>query len=133
MRRHCVSVGFVAGGWFLGVRFVQTQPKRKPPEKIDRGDRLAAERAVMATGRLVDLANCMATDVNDHSAVVGAITAELRSIVGDSSLDSVVLSALDQIVTANGDLQLHWPTRKSRSQLKRQKSAAKNPRPAPIR
>jgi diguanylate cyclase len=104
----CVALaaGFAAGVWFFGARRVEPQPAKKTPKKPDEKDQRASERAAMASGRLVDLAKSMATDVSDHTAKVNAITADLRNVDRHAAgADGAVDAALDQILAANAELQ----------------------------
>lgn len=102
-----LGVGFVAGGWFLGGRNAKSAEGRKlsPDQMLQ--ERLSAEREVMASCRLKDLASGMASDVGAHNSRVGEITAELTAAKTSSAAEreARVDSALAEIAEANEILQ----------------------------
>ena len=103
-----LSAGFIAGVWFFGVRKAAAAKIAKPTPKSNSDAQRTNERNAMASGRLVDLAKSMATDVSDHAAKVNAITADLRAVDrnGSSTTASPAFNAaLDQITAANNALQ----------------------------
>ena len=104
-----LAVGFVAGAWFGGSRQMscadghgsELSAERERQRQIER------ERAAMATDRLRDLAGGVAADVGEHSAVVGEITAKLRTL-DTSDVEATgagLVDALSKIVAANETLQ----------------------------
>jgi len=101
-----LGIGFVAGAWFLGGKGSQEGTETSTEEKRLE-DRLAAERSVMASSRLQDLAHGVATDVGEHNERVGEISASLaQAQQGTAEQQSEgVASALTQIVDANETLQ----------------------------
>jgi diguanylate cyclase len=110
----CVAlgVGFTAGVWFFGGRTARPKspkaPAKKPPPKpaISEEARRVAERTLMATSRVADLAKGVMTDVGDHAAKMKAISAELAGVNReDGAANEAVLAAMDQILVANDDLQ----------------------------
>jgi diguanylate cyclase len=101
-----LAAGFAAGVWFFGARRPAADDVKKSPAKPDLETQRASERTAMASGRLVDLAKSMATDVSNHAAKVNAITADLRSADrGATGVGTAVHTALDQILAANNQLQ----------------------------
>jgi diguanylate cyclase len=100
-----LAAGFAAGVWFFGARRAATAAPPKPEPKANADAVRANERAAMASGRLVDLAKSMASDVSDHAAKVNAITADLREADRSNGVDSAVHAALDKILAANAQLQ----------------------------
>jgi diguanylate cyclase len=110
----CVAlgVGFTAGVWFFGGRVANPKssksPARKPAPKPAISDeaRRVAERTLMATSRVADLAKGVMTDVGDHAAKMKAISADLAGVNrDDGAANEAVLAAMDQILLANDDLQ----------------------------
>jgi len=103
-----LGVGFAAGVWFFGAKMAKPAPKppaKKPSPKQEDAKR-ATERAAMAAGRVADLAKNVASDVGDHAAKIQAITADLQGIDRDSAeANAAVLSAMDQMLSANAELQ----------------------------
>lgn len=102
-----LAAGFAAGVWFFGARRPESNALNKQsPTKPDVAAQRASERTAMASGRLVDLAKSMATDVSDHAAKVNAISADLRNVDRTAGgVDAAVHTALDQILAANNELQ----------------------------
>src|SRR5688572_26878167 len=84
----CVAlgVGFTAGVWFLGGRSARPKSSKssfkKPAPKpaITEEARRVAERTMMATSRVADLAKGVMSDVGDHAAKMKAISAELAGV-----------------------------------------------------
>jgi diguanylate cyclase len=107
----CVAlgVGFTAGVWFFGGRTAKQNskaPVKKPKPVISEEARRVAERTLMATSRVADLAKGVMTDVGDHAAKMKAISAELAGVNReDGAANEAVLVAMDQILAANDDLQ----------------------------
>lgn len=101
-----LGVGFVSGAFFLGIRG-RADALRQLEGQLGNESRLALERALLASSRLHDLANGMASDVGEHSQRVEQITADLK---GDRSTDargrkSAIAQAVTKIVDANERLQ----------------------------
>jgi diguanylate cyclase len=69
--------------------------------------RRAAERAVMASQRIQDLAKGMASDVGEHTTQVEAMTTDLQSIVEShpDGRNGAMFMAIGRIVEANSQLQ----------------------------
>jgi diguanylate cyclase len=102
-----LTVGFAAGVWFFGMRRAALEKSAKPQPTPNKEAERQTERAAMASGRLVDLAKSMATDVSDHAAKVNEIAADFRSAdrTTAGAADAAINSALDRILAANADLQ----------------------------
>jgi diguanylate cyclase len=103
-----LALGFAAGVWFFGAKMARPaapQPAKKPA-KVGEDPKLLAERNALAAGRLVDLAQNVASDVGDHAAKMKAISADLAGIDRESDgANAAVFSAMDQIIAANAVLQ----------------------------
>lgn len=103
-----LGVGFAAGVWFFGG---QSSGSRRSSTSRDHEAQRQAERAMMASSRLRDLAKGIATDIGTHSTEVQGITATLRDVErAPSAVDDVVCSAIEQIIVANGKLQKQLKT-----------------------
>ncbi|QDV79809.1 GGDEF domain-containing protein [Botrimarina mediterranea] len=107
-----LAVGFAAGAWVCGGAKAPITPSvENPAIDSDRTEelklqQLIMERTMMASDRLRDLAASVATDVDAHTANIGAIEAQLSSQKSDGSASSdAVFAALTQIEQANHDLQ----------------------------
>jgi diguanylate cyclase len=110
----CVAlgVGFTAGVWFFGGRVSKPRSQKgaakKPAPKpvISEEAKRVAERTLMATSRVADLAKGVMSDVGDHAAKMKAISAELAGVNReDGAANEAVIAAMDQILVANDDLQ----------------------------
>ncbi|HJQ78897.1 MAG TPA: diguanylate cyclase [Lacipirellulaceae bacterium] len=110
----CVAlgVGFTAGVWFLGGRSARPKSSKSsfkkpaPRPAITEEARRVAERTLMATSRVADLAKGVMSDVGDHAAKMKAISAELAGVNReDGAANEAVLTAMDQILAANDNLQ----------------------------
>jgi diguanylate cyclase len=101
-----LSAGFAAGVWFFGMRRA-AETKTAPPPTPNKNSERQSERAAMASGRLVDLAKSMATDVSDHAAKVNEIAADFKAADRTTSdaADAAVNAALEKILAANTELQ----------------------------
>jgi len=92
--------------WFFGARMAKPAVPERPKAKPNTDAQRAAERAMMATSRLTDVAHGVAGDVGDHAAKMRAISADLQGIDKQSSgAGAEVATALDRILTANAELQ----------------------------
>jgi diguanylate cyclase len=107
-----LGVGFTAGVWFFGGRVAQRRSKKVATKKpapnpvISEEAKRVAERTLMATSRVADLAKGVMSDVGDHAAKMKAISAELAGVNReDGAANEAVLAAMDQILAANDDLQ----------------------------
>lgn len=102
-----LGVGFAAGAWFFSNKSTsgKTTEEEQAEDALDR--RLAMERAVMASGRLKDLANDVASDVGDHSTCVRQISDDLQAAksLSPGNQEVEIASALTRIVAANDQLQ----------------------------
>jgi diguanylate cyclase len=107
----CVALGmgFAAGVWFFGTKRVKPAakpPVKRPPPKQIIEAKQAAERALMATNKVADLAQGVASDVGDHAAKMKAISADLAGIDREEGgANAAVFAAMDKILAANTDLQ----------------------------
>lgn len=107
-----LGVGFTAGVWFFGGRAAKSRSEKRATKKpvpnpaISEEARRVAERTLMATSRVADLAKGVMTDVGDHAAKMKAISAELAGVNReDGAANEAVLAAMDQILAANDNLQ----------------------------
>jgi diguanylate cyclase len=110
----CVALGlgFGAGVWFFGAKMAklpaatQLPAKQSAKSKPNVDAQRAAERTLMATGRVADVARGVVGDVGDHAKKMRAISADLQGIDRQSSAASAeVATALDKILAANAELQ----------------------------
>jgi diguanylate cyclase len=100
-----LAVGFAAGVWFLGSGQPVTHNVRTASPR-DREAERDAERAMMASSRLKDLANSIATDIGLHTSQVEAVTADLRDLEKHpGGAEEAVCAAIGKILAANGQLQ----------------------------
>jgi diguanylate cyclase len=108
-----LGIGFAAGVWFFGAKLAKPtaakaaakKPAPKPNPASDEAKRVA-ERNLMATSRVADLAKGVVSDVSDHAAKMKAISAELAGVDRDGDgANAAVHAAMDQILAANTDLQ----------------------------
>jgi diguanylate cyclase len=106
-----LGVGFAAGIWFLGFKMARpeakaaTAKKNAPNPKAVAAKR-ASERASMATSRVADLAQGVASDVGEHAAKMKEISADLAGVDREASgTNAAVLTAMDKILAANSELQ----------------------------
>lgn len=105
-----LGVGFAAGVWFFGAKVVSATENDANQKKLAAKQaeiaKRTAERAAMAASQVADLAHSVATDVGDHAAKMKAISADLAGIDRQSTgANAAVFSAMDQMLTANADLQ----------------------------
>jgi diguanylate cyclase len=108
-----LAVGFVAGAWACGSVKQATEASEsgafsgRDSDEDLKDQQLIMERTMMASDRLRDLAVSVATDVDAHSANIGAIEAQLNQQNADGVANAdAVLSAIAQIEQANHALQL---------------------------
>lgn len=103
-----LAVGFAAGAWVTGGKASDPQPTEPTdePGSTSQEQVLAAERTLLASDRLRDLAASVASDVGTHNANIGAIEARLsgEQNAGQATPDAV-LQALAEIGKANDALQ----------------------------
>jgi diguanylate cyclase len=100
-----LAVGFAAGVWFFGAR-PSGPPHVRAVSPRDREAERDAERAMMASSRLKDLAASIAADIGLHSSQVEAVTADLRDLEKHpGGAEEAVCLAIGKILTANGQLQ----------------------------
>ncbi len=101
-----LAVGFAAGVWFFGGRTATAAPAARPTASRDQDANRDAERAMMASSRLKDLAQSISTDIGIHSSQVEAVTADLRDIgKNPGGAEEAVCGAITKILSANGQLQ----------------------------
>lgn len=103
-----LGVGFAAGAWVCGAS--KREPDAAEATEVDQAEavekQLELERTMLASDRLRDLAQGVASDVDAHSQSIGAIEASLdaaRSSGAASEAD--VTLALNSITSANEALQ----------------------------
>jgi diguanylate cyclase len=105
-----LAVGFGAGVWFFGAKPSVT-PSVRGVSPRDREAERDAERAMMASSRLKDLASSIAADIGLHSSQVEAVTADLRDIGNHpGGAEEAIGSAIGRILAANGHLQKQLET-----------------------
>jgi diguanylate cyclase len=104
-----LGVGFGAGVWFFGAKLANPEPlppQRKGPSPKEIAAKRAAERTVMATGRVMDVTKAVASDVGEHAAKMQAISADLAGVDrAASDTNAAVFAAMDKIMAANAELQ----------------------------
>lgn len=99
-------IGFGLGAWLFGAA------SAKPDEAASSQDRdselqRAAERAMMASQRIQDLAKNMASDVDAHAVKVDEINTELQHIAEENPSEEAeaVFATIGRMIDANNDLQ----------------------------
>lgn len=101
-----LAVGFGLGAWlFSGAATKAGEAERT--QQLDGELQLAAERAMMASQRIQDLAKNMASDVDAHAVRVEEINTELQAIaeVAPSEEAEAVFATIGRMIDANNDLQ----------------------------
>src|SRR5215204_3359539 len=100
-------VVIAAGLWFFGARAARSTAQKPKSVRLPETDvQKAAERAIVACGRLADLAQGVVSDVGDHATTMKDISAALEGVDrNESGVSQAVLGALDQIIAANAKLQ----------------------------
>lgn len=104
-----LAVGFAAGAWVCGAG--KTDAEESPEASAQAASAALAQqieldRTVMASDRLRDLAQTVASDVNAHSASIGKIEATLEAARSNGpASEADVLQALASIASANEALQ----------------------------
>jgi diguanylate cyclase len=98
-------VGFAIGVWLFGLGSGDSddaQAKRRDGEL-----QLAAERAMMASQRIQDLAKNMVCDVGAHATKVDEINTELQAIADEKSSEEsdAVFATIGRMIDANNELQ----------------------------
>lgn len=106
-----LAVGFAAGVWFFGSTDTANRNATDSNRSKEIELKRVAERAVMASQRIQDLAKGMVSDVGVHASKVEAITADLQTVSDDDPDSSVdVFAAISKIVEANSQLQQRLAT-----------------------
>jgi diguanylate cyclase len=102
-----LAMGFAAGAWFIGGTRIEKDHDAGRDSKAATNTQLAAERAVLATGRLKDLASGIASEVGTHSAVVGEFNRAIHEASDGASpaADAALLTAMNKMIEANSHLQ----------------------------
>ena len=108
----CIALGVGFGPAFGSWRKVgqagghDRGEKEKSSQSESGCGQAAAERASMATSRVADLTQGVASDVGEHAAKMKEISADLAGIDRDASgTNAAVLTAMDKILVANSELQ----------------------------
>lgn len=97
-----LGIGFGAGAWFLSAR---TGAAMKTQD--DAESKRDADRTLMASSRLVDLAHTMASDVDSHTSKIKSISADLEEVDRHSlSASTLIANALDRILVMNAELHV---------------------------
>ncbi len=99
-------IGFGLGAWFFGS-YLGEQPSNDRSKQRDAELQRAAERAMMASQRIQDLAKNMVSDVDAHSLKVSDISTDLQALTSGSPTEGseAVFSTISRIVAANNELQ----------------------------
>lgn len=100
-----LAVGFALGAWFFGTAAVSTE--KTQPNSQDTDLQIAAERAMMASQRIQDLAKNMVSDVDAHAVQVEEINTELQAIADESPSEEsdAVFATIGRMIDANNALQ----------------------------
>jgi len=99
-------IGFALGAWMFGAS--TTMPDSAGSAKDREGElQRAAERAMMASHRIQDLAKSMACDVDAHAVKVEEINTELQAIAEESPSEEAeaVFATIGRMIDANNVLQ----------------------------
>jgi len=99
-------IGFALGAWIYGT--ATDDPARKARSKRrDIAFRRSAERAMMASQRIQDLAKNMVCDVDAHAVKVEEFNNELHAIAGEKPSEESVaaFATIDRMITANNELK----------------------------
>jgi diguanylate cyclase len=99
-------VGMALGAWVFG--FGSATINSDAESKQRDGDlQLAAERAMMASQRIQDLAKTMVVDVDAHASKVDEINTELQTIVDETESEEAdaVFATIGRMIDANTELQ----------------------------
>jgi diguanylate cyclase len=101
-----LAIGFGLGAWLFGAVNAKQTEEEKTTERDSELQR-AAERAMMASQRIQDLAKNMASDVDAHAVRVEEINTELQAIadVAPSGEADAVFATIGRVIDANNDLQ----------------------------
>ncbi|MGD9633628.1 MAG: GGDEF domain-containing protein [Pirellulales bacterium] len=99
-------IGFGLGAWMFGAATAKPDEAGGSKERDSELQR-AAERAMMASQRIQDLAKNMASDVDAHAVRVDEINSELQAIAEDSPSEEAeaVFATIGRMIDANNDLQ----------------------------
>jgi diguanylate cyclase len=102
-----LGVGFAAGVWFFGADSVESTPPPEPRNENSGELQLAAERAMMASQRIQDLAKTMVADVGSHATKVEAINTEMQAFAEkrDGEGSEAIFDAIGRMIDANNELQ----------------------------
>ena len=101
-----LAIGFALGVWFLrssASHATNNSESQKQQSELQR----AAERAMMASQRIQDLAKNMVCDVDAHATKVERISTDLQSIAEDHASEDgdAVFAAIGRMIDANSELQ----------------------------
>ncbi len=101
-----LTIGFAFGFWFCrsySLPAGSDSESKKQQSELQR----AAERAMMASQRIQDLAKTMVCDVGEHASKVEAINSDLQQIAEGhaGNEEEAVLAAIGRMIDANNELQ----------------------------
>lgn len=98
-----LAVGFGLGAWFFGAGSDGGGSGTAKDLELQR----AAERAMMASQRIQDLAKNIVSDVDAHNSKVEAITSDLQALALERPGDEAdaVFSTIGRMIDANNELQ----------------------------
>jgi diguanylate cyclase len=98
-------VGVALGAWFFGTATASVDKAQTDSQEAEM--QLAAERAMMASQRIQDLAKNMVSDVDAHAVKVEEINTELQAIADESPSEEsdAVFATIGRMIDANNALQ----------------------------
>jgi diguanylate cyclase len=98
-------IGIALGAWLFGVATKSTGDPNQSKSHDDELQR-AAERAMMASQRIQDLAKNMVCDVDAHAVMVDSINTELHAIADEkpSEESDAVFATIGRMIDANNEL-----------------------------
>src|SRR3990170_2559473 len=101
-----LAIGFAIGIWFCrlyALHFTSDSESKQRQSELQR----AAERAMMASQRIQDLAKNMVCDVDAHATKVEAINNDLHLIADGRAREDedAVFAAIGRMIDANNELQ----------------------------
>lgn len=100
-----LAIGFALGAWFFGTGATSVDTAQSDSQESEL--QLAAERAMMASQRIQDLAKNMVSDVDAHAVKVEEINTELQAIADESPGEEsdAVFATIGRMIDANNALQ----------------------------
>ena len=101
-----LAIGFTLGAWFFRSSAMHSEDSLESKKKQTELQ-CAAERAMMASQRIQDLAKNMVCDVDEHATKVEAISTDLQTIADDHASEDgdAVFAVIGRMIDANNELQ----------------------------